>query len=346
VAHAVARGVERIVLCTGSYGERLVIDDVDQPIEVYGGFDCSKPQWVASSSGGTTVEPSSGVPLRIKSMVEDVWIENVAFEAADATDAGESSLAAILESNVEVTLKDVTLTAGKGKDAEGGEETEGFDFPMTSACVEDDECLEGRDAVGTLRGAARTYGCPGGAPLTGGGRGGDGAAIPDDGNDGSPDRGLDAGGDAAAGVDPCGPGQVGGAGSDGSNASGADTTGTAASSTWNPSPGSDGQHGQVGQGGGGGGATSGSANRPRPCLRTFPAALGRPPHPGAGCRPLWSAPDPSASGSTHSDRSRPAIVLRREPMPECGHTSPTPQPPGTRPENHCRAPRRRRRRRV
>jgi hypothetical protein len=215
---------------------------------VYGRFACpSDGEWEYDDSGVTTVVPSTtGYALEVRDVDGEVVVEDVAFEAVDGVEPGESSIAAFVVGSSDVTLRRVTLTAGNGMD--GGD---GVLVPFTEDDFPEPVSLNGNPAVDTTGGAANSCTCPGGATSTGA-KGGDGDPA-EAGEDGLPNHGT-TGGEGGTPTGSC----LDGLGRDGANAPapaaspGAQTLGTLTSLGWTPRDGNDGTTGLPGQGGGGG----------------------------------------------------------------------------------------------
>lgn len=208
-------------------------------------------------------------------------IEDFAFEAADATTAGGSSLGAFVTSSKSVRLRRVSITAGKGKDGENGVGT-------STAAATGATGNAGHDACAATEqpnpgGVAVTSMCDGVPSASIGGKGGDGGndnSNAGPGDNGEPDLG---GGNAGLGEANSGWSCSVGAGLGGATAGangtskspmpGASTLGTLTSTGFAGTPGSDGENGTPGQGGGGGGGAKAPAitvDNPTPCGLTNP----------------------------------------------------------------------------
>lgn len=104
-----------VYVCNGSYRENLTIT---APVSVYGGYDCAR-NWQRIKDRAV-VESGLGVPLRIQGVTGLVRIERMAFRAADAIAAGQSSQAAAIVDSQRVELVRVELVAGDGAAGEDG----------------------------------------------------------------------------------------------------------------------------------------------------------------------------------------------------------------------------------
>lgn len=251
-AAAAADSGKVVIVCNATYDEQVTLDTSTR---IYGGFSCpdeSNP-WQPTADEHPLVAPSTGTPLSIDSADYSVVVENIDFEAADATQAGRSSIAARVVGSSDVTLRRVTLTAGAGADGADGETTP-LTFPDRETEL-DGKAGDDPDAPGS----GGVYKCEGGT--TRGGAGGVAMSGSSDGDDGAP-KYDDVGGKGGQEGASCG---TGGTGLDGADAPaqpdalGARTVGTIANDTWQPEGGQDGEVGLPGQGGGGG-AGSASGN--------------------------------------------------------------------------------------
>ena len=101
-----------VIACNATYDERL---SVTTGARLYGGFACpdSDTPWAYEDGARAVIAPSATGPvLEIRDVMDAVVIEDVEFDAADASSDGESSIAAIVESSPGVTLRRVRLVAG------------------------------------------------------------------------------------------------------------------------------------------------------------------------------------------------------------------------------------------
>ncbi len=227
-------------------------------LHIWGGFDCAS--WTQTRPTRIKTEPGK-TPLTI-SGASGLIIEGFDFEAADGADLGQSSIAAFVQSSTNVTLRGVTLKAGKGHRGADGEAPS----PNYS-----DAAHAGGDASGTSGGAACENTCVNkpSAVSSRGGRGGSVQAAdsgadaggPEPGEDGSPDLGATSDPDGKGGtVSPSCNAHTGASASPASGGNGARTYGSLTSSGWTPADGAPGETGLPGQGGGGGAA----AKTPQP----------------------------------------------------------------------------------
>lgn len=243
VARAVAHRKGTVVACTGTYYENLEIT-TDAALQLSGGRDCTT--W-EKTGGRSTVQPASGVPLRITRVKRLLEIEGFEFQASDAIDPGASSVAAVVVNADNVRFIRVRLAAGHGAD--------GLDATAQAYVLPDPSQLNGKDATETQGGMNTQISCPGGTET----RGGRGADAELGGYVSEAEAGLpETPGSGQAGESDlqC---SMGGGGRDGADGeSGADGAGAASlgklgeDGTWIPMAGADGQDGKPGQGGGGG----------------------------------------------------------------------------------------------
>jgi hypothetical protein len=234
-----AAGGKFVVVCDTSYDEQVKLS---AGVKLYGGFKCA--DWSYETGVRAVVKPTAkGYALEVDSVTDAVLIEDMEFDSADGSAAGESSIAAFVHGSNDVTLNRDRFAAGKGiKGADGVLST--YTFPASTA-------LNGNAANTTQGGAAKTYTlCPGGGTTTGGAGG---SAPLQAGGPGVPDYGAGQGGSGAS----CGGGGIGKDGNPApaaTAAAGAGTSGALTASGFTPANGSDGGPGGPGQGGGGGAA--------------------------------------------------------------------------------------------
>jgi hypothetical protein len=236
------KGLPRVYVCEGTYGEDIRVDASLDGISIYGGWSCN--DW--SYSGNKPTVGATNVAAQLSSLALGMTIEDVAFVAADGSNAGDSSIAMLMNGSQNVLLARVSLTAGKGAKGADGTLTN-YTFPAS---------LNGNNADGVDGGAAKTVPCPAGDTSVGG-KGGD---VPGNrnGDNGQPALGGGDGGQGGSGS--CSNGGNGLAGADGDAGAGASASGTLITA-WSPSAGNAGGAGGVGQGGGGGGANFISAGQ-------------------------------------------------------------------------------------
>lgn len=246
-ALAVAGG-KPIYVCSEAtpLGEVVLIEGA---VEMYGGLDCGNG-WVYDAAKPTRIAtPTGKIPVSIKNVAGAVKLEDFDLAAADAEVAGGSSVGMFVAASSDVTLRRVSITAGKGVDGADGELVP-FVFPSKAE-------LSGNHAQNTnpdAGGMQKPCDCPAG-DVTTGGAGGNEAATGNPGGNGAPDYGLGGGQGGTALV--CNPSASTGSAApdDAVQGDGADNPGAIdIIDGWVPASGSDGAHGKPGQGGGGGGA--------------------------------------------------------------------------------------------
>ncbi|MFO7179896.1 MAG: hypothetical protein DIU78_014445 [Pseudomonadota bacterium] len=252
VAAAVERALDEnkiVIVCAKTFSTPLTLGDVQgaQHVSIYGGFDCDD-EWKRVETR-SVFAPGSGPALRLESIEGSLLLSGFEFHAADATESGQSSIAAVVKDVENVTFEAVRFVAGDGMDGAPGESIPPFEK----------SAYAGFDADETVGGSLRNAcSCPG----TAGGRGGDATAPGAEGaTEGLPSLGGGAAGLANASCSGPGTGGDGANGSPGSPGASADSYGAldAENAAWQPASGQPGGPGTVGQGGGGGrgGATGG-----------------------------------------------------------------------------------------
>jgi hypothetical protein len=236
-----AAGEKAVLVCNAVYDEHVV---VTASARVYGGFSCE--DW-SEAKGAPHIEPSDeGFALEIRDVGGAVWLERMTFEVPDASDEGDSAVAAFVRSSPKVTLRGVSLVAGKGAAGKDGELTP-FEYPLQVA-------LDGnRENPATMGGEEKSCTCQEELISTGG-LGGLPAESGSQGTAGLPSREGPGGEPGTAGA-ACNKGGGGGDGADGRaapSAPGATELGSVLKTGWKPLAGGDAGAGQPGQGGGGG----------------------------------------------------------------------------------------------
>jgi hypothetical protein len=253
IGHAVleANGTNRpIYVCNEAFTE---VVEAPAGIELYGGLDCANG-WTWSEAGRTTLTAApDSVPLKLTSGTAVTRVENFTVTAADATQPGGSSVAAIID-NVTAEIAHCELTAGAARDGANGTEGQGA-APGAAGEVGIKACS-----------APPTLGGPGGMTMCGdlvstGGPGGNGGVPMMDtngqpGGNGQPDSGNPATGKGGLGEDAitgCENGTNGAKGTSGPPGAGGAELGMLSISGISGGNGLSGGNGTPGQGGGGGG---------------------------------------------------------------------------------------------
>src|SRR5690606_37540804 len=243
VAAAVERALDEdklVIVCAKSFSEPLTLSD-SRGARIYGGFDCDDA-WQPVDEP-SVFAPKAGPALRLESVEGSLFFSGFEFRAADATEPGESSIAAIVNDVEDVTFDSTVFVAGDGRDGADGQPIPGYD----------EAALPGNDASGAVGGSSRDA-CT--CSETAGGRGGGAASLadPNDPTAGLPDYGGGQPGNSASECGSGGSGLNGKGGSNGSSGSGANSHGTLDSENALrlPASGQPGGPGTVGQGGGGG----------------------------------------------------------------------------------------------
>ncbi|MEJ7730019.1 MAG: hypothetical protein WKG00_12465 [Polyangiaceae bacterium] len=257
-------GNKRVYVCAEDYDEAVV---VPAGTEVYGGFDC-KAEWAWKADQKARIVAAAGeIPLIITGGAGTL-LENLVAEAATATEAGGSSIAAIVDGG-EAALVGVELIAGAGKEG-----AEGDDAPVAAAQAGQmgspgSGCNAAADVPG---GQGHENECDGVAPPeSAGGDGGAGkTGNGSPGDTGLPSAGAGEGGNGDDGTASWSCATDGGSGSEGSQgsngAAGAAGEAVGALSTAGivGGDGGNGQPGLPGQGGGGGGGRAATQICPGP----------------------------------------------------------------------------------
>jgi hypothetical protein len=257
-ALGVAHDAGKIVLAcstAGAFSEDVTVSASLDGARLYGGFDCETWQYDASKK--TEVTSPHTTALRIDALSAGMTIEDVAFTAADAAAAGESSLGAFITASANVRLTRVSITAGKGNDGMSGTAASTPAAMGAAGHNGHDACFATTQPnAGALAVESQCDGTPSGSIGGKGGDGGNDANSAGNGNGGVPDRGGGASGvgEAVPGwACSVGTGQTGNPGISQPSASGAMTLGMLTTTGWDGSAGGSGEDGTPGQGGGGGG---------------------------------------------------------------------------------------------
>lgn len=226
-----------VIACIGTFRKPLEVTRPSGPtLRIFGGFECSsgKASYVGTP---TTIETTRGPGLHL-SDAHDLELSELEFRARDAKEASESSIAGIVENSTNVTLRRVTLFAGKGMDgAHGG--------AVLATAAAAPAGIPGTPLGGGS--AQPACSCAG----TVGGRGGDlNNTATRDGVAGEPALGAGLGG---VGGSVCDVGGIGATPPKGESGKGAALLGTLDGTSWVPADGTSGKDGSLAQGGGGGG---------------------------------------------------------------------------------------------
>src|SRR5262249_7587978 len=103
---ATKAGPKRIYVCDDgvAYAETITIDATADAaldgISIYGGFDCA--DWSYQAARRAKVAPTSGPALLVKGVTMGVRLADVELASANATSAGASSIAAIVDTAMNV----------------------------------------------------------------------------------------------------------------------------------------------------------------------------------------------------------------------------------------------------
>ena len=255
VEEAVAAG-KRVYACedgTG-YQETLVLTADQDGLVVYGGFECDG--WTYARGKALLRPAVPDVPLRIDGLRRGLYWRDFVIRAANATEAGASSIGVLVNASSGVVFESVDVFAGKGKAGANG----------TSVTVPAAAGTEGNAGSRACTsdpnpgGAAANLSC--GGTATTGGRGGDGGRGINSAGNGNPGLPTSMGGGQegfGAGSSRCQPGWDGASGAAGEPGAGGNGIGTLSATGWTGVDGQPGSPGSPGQGGGGGGGAKAPA---------------------------------------------------------------------------------------
>jgi hypothetical protein len=249
-------GAKRIYVCSSAPYEEAVT--IDGPMEVYGGFACTKGwAWTATGRSVLTAPPGS-IPLTLTTRADGAKVRGFAITAASAAVPGGSSIAVAVD-DIAATLESCAVTAGDGAAGEDGAQagiaTRGADAPTTAMLVMD-ACLP--YAPYLVGGAPGVTLCADGTTTAGGmgGKGGLPGVMSGDGASGAagPEAESGEGGDGQTASQECLPGLDGKHGKDGAAGAAGLLPGAPALTGLRDTNTTDGKPGTRGYGGGGGGA--------------------------------------------------------------------------------------------
>jgi hypothetical protein len=247
---------KRLYVCAGTYAENAVIDATKDGVKIYGGLSCSA--WTYATSNVVKVAPATGYALKLDTLTVGAHVEDVEFDSADATAAGDSSVAVFANAAAAVSFKRVVIKAGNGVAGADGASTTNYANAQADS---------GNAATGVTAGGTKTCTCTNADQSLGahGGQGDPTAAA--DGADGMPSLAENP-----TGLTPKHDGKRGTGGALGGNGctngdpganptltaaggGGATVLGALSASGWSNTggAGSNGAIGKVAQGGGGGG---------------------------------------------------------------------------------------------
>lgn len=238
-----------LYICAGTYDEPVALTSA---LNLYGGLSCG--DWSYTGTPSVVAPSSKGFALKITSLSSAITISDMEFDAQDATDPGESSIAVFAYQASAMTLKRVKVKAGKGASAGAA------DDPPTNLFDADAGALTGNAASGTTGGPAKVCACKSSGTTTGGAGGAAGNPAVDGGPGTSDPVAVVQGGRTGAGgagfnstSGACAPGLSGSDGSASDGGAASVSNGAITSTGWTPSAGTAGGAGDPGCGGGGGG---------------------------------------------------------------------------------------------
>jgi len=229
-------GKTRLYLCDGTYPEHVKLS---APVSLYGGFACGS--WSYSGAKAKLAPTGKGLALEIRAASADLVLADLDVSANDATEPGESSIAAMVASTTSATFRRTSLTAGKAVD--GADGLPAADF--APAAAPDGTPGAGGGAATPNPACTTSIGGAGGRNASPNGANGGVAVIPV-----YPTGNTGGGGIAGA---TCGiPASDGAYGVEGTGGAGAAALGVLDASGWKGADGAKGGAGGNGQGGGGG----------------------------------------------------------------------------------------------
>lgn len=259
---------KNVYVCVGAtdYTEHIRLDAASDGIRIYGGFECTN--WTYATTRSAQVLSPSNIALRIDGLKKGAQIENVGFQAADATGTGAdaSSYGAFVTGSKGVKLTRVELKAGNGQSgpasptqSEPGQDGDDAGAAPAGSPFTCDASPDPAPKGGTwtLESSCHSQGGPGGT-------GTKSTATAPSGGSGiptlhvSPANEIDNGGPGAADINDGKDGLPGTTGDAGALGAEAATTGSFAVAGYLLAPGKAGGSGYPGQGGGGGGASKGN----------------------------------------------------------------------------------------
>ena len=263
---------KRVYVCAGTYPENLTVLVSRDGAAVYGGLDCIA--WTYAATNKVFVAPAfPGYALQVAGLTTGATFEDIEFDARDAANPGESSVAVFVRMAQNVAFHRVVIVAGKGEGAEGATGADGGvvgdagggtggggDAGLASNHFAG--VLDGVSAMSPQGPTSTSCACPDGTSSTGG-QGGVQAGMMSMGQ--TPAAGLPSYGVFGAGAPgtnglTCGAGGTAQNGADGPAAPAdtpATTLGLLSASGWAPAVGTAGSDGEPGQGGGGSGYGTG-----------------------------------------------------------------------------------------
>jgi hypothetical protein len=251
-------GTKRVYACASApYTESVT---VSAPVEVYGGFACSKA-WTWSSSGRSALNGTAeAVPLTLTKQADGTKIQGFAITSAAAVKKGDSSVAVAVD-DIVAALISCEVTAGDGMPGDDGVAPSGIATKGTDGMPPDavtmNACINGASML-LVGGSPGTLTCDDG--MTAGGQGGKGGLIVamsiEDGKPGADGTMADAVngiGGAGESMAKCLPGVPGKDGADGAPGDAGSLAGALSLKGVSDANMTDGKPGARGNGGGGGG---------------------------------------------------------------------------------------------
>ena len=149
-----ASGRPRVYVCEGNYDKPATVTSA---LAIYGGLSCS---WTPNGAK-PRLAPPSGVALTIRGVSGAALVQDFAIDgAANPSKAGDSAIGVFVATSSNVTLRNVTITAGAGTDGGKAPPHDNYVIGMTAA--------NGNSAVMSFGGPAALCMCKDGTRSTGG----------------------------------------------------------------------------------------------------------------------------------------------------------------------------------
>jgi hypothetical protein len=245
----------RVIACAATYQEQVAFEAADDVgIQLYGGVSCptgdAGPGWAYTGDKAVVAPTAHGRALSVSSLSKALTIVDFEFDAQNGSAPGESSIAAVIDSSPNVTLRNVIVKAGTG--------AKGVDGTLVPVIYPVALKLKGGAGSGNTGGSPCSISCDA-LGSTAGGTGGAGGGAGGNGTAGSSDPAVTSNG-AGQSATQCHDGSggpfPGGDAPAAADGPGASISGAWGASGWQPKGGTAGNPGGPGQGGGGGGGSA------------------------------------------------------------------------------------------
>ncbi|MEZ4437393.1 MAG: hypothetical protein R3F65_33790, partial [bacterium] len=260
LALAATRGHD-VYASHGVYPERV---EVVPGVSIYGGYDAARG-W-RRDGGLDTVVRGGATSLIARDVMAPTELQRLRIEGTDAGAPGEASVAMVIQGSIGLTVRDCTISAGRGGDGRRGRDGDSGPIGQSGTLGQD-----AQDSANVFQNCDRRLGGNGGQTTcddgpTHGGRGGNGGVDDGNGDPGQIGQGPTGGGSGGGGgahdgscgdTDPGGRGGTGTRGNAGADGAGGAGAGRVEGGQWIAVGGGDGALGTSGSGGGGGGGGGG-----------------------------------------------------------------------------------------